>query len=362
MYTDIDVKTVLALKNRCFIDVRSPAEFAEGSIPGAVNVPLLDDNERHLVGITYRQKGAKQAKLDGLKIVAPKLPALVDRILEKCQEKKPVIFCWRGGMRSQAVASVLELVGIKAFRLQGGYKAFRRFILDELAAFNLIPELVVLDGLTGVGKTLILKQLQARGHPVLDLESLAGHRGSVFGGLGGQEKRGQKVFDALLWEQLQGLNSFPYLLVEAESRRIGQVFLPEFLFAAIGTGKRIKVVASLPVRVRRIVREYTDMGEANMEETEAALDRLVKRLGKRLVAELKLLLREGNLTAFVEILLKEYYDPLYRKSQLPEEDYELIVQADDLPGAVAQIENYLRNTFQGNSLPARDGSMDQVPC
>lgn len=355
MFTDIDVKTALALKNKCFIDVRSPAEFAEGTIPGAVNVPLFDDSERRFIGITYKQKGVSQAKLDGLKVVAPKLPALVAAILERCQGKKPVTFCWRGGMRSRAVASVLELVGIETFRLEGGYKAFRRFILAELAAYKLVPEVVVLDGLTGVGKTLILQKLSSCGHPVLDLEGLAGHRGSVFGGLGFKEQRGQKMFDALLWEQLQELNSFPYLLVEGESKRIGRVLLPDFLYAAIQTGKRIKVEAALPVRVGRIVREYTNMGEAEIEETEAALDRLAKRLGKRLVAELKLLLQGGNLRAFVEILLREYYDPLYRKSQLPEQDYELIVQAEDLEAAVFQIEHYLRSHYPAGKFQLANG-------
>jgi len=358
MYTDIDIKTALALKNKCFIDVRSPAEYAEGTIPGAVNVPLFDDNERRLIGITYRQKGVKQAKLDGLKVVAPKLPALVAGILERCQGKKPVIFCWRGGMRSRAVASVLELVGKKALRLEGGYKAYRRFILAELAAYKLVTEPVVLDGLTGVGKTLILKELYSRGHPVLDLENLAGHRGSVFGGLGFKEPRGQKNFDALLWERLQELNDSPYLLVEGESRRIGRIFLPDFLYNAIRTGKRIKVEASLPVRVGRIVEEYTRMGEAELEEGEAALDRLVKRLGKKLVAELKLLLRGGNLTAFVEILLREYYDPLYRKSLLPEQAYELVVQADDLKRAASQIEYYLKKHYQIKSSRPETDKMD----
>lgn len=346
MYRDIDVSTALKLENACFVDVRSPSEFAQGTIPGAVNVPLFDDSQRQFIGLTYRKVGVSIAKLEGLKVVAPKLPRLVDSVLAQCTGKKPVVFCWRGGMRSLAVASLLGLVGLEVFRLEGGYKAFRQFILRELKSYKLKTDLIVIDGFTGVGKTLLLQKLKERGHSVLNLEELAGHRGSVFGGIG-LRPRGQKMFDALLWKSLQEFRDAPYLLVEGESKKIGQVFLPEFLYNGIREGKRIKVEASLPVRVERILREYTGYEEAVLAYAVGAVEKLTKRFGKRWVAELKALLAEGNMRRFVEILLVEYYDPLYRRSQLPSDEYELVVWADDLQLAVEEIEGYLKEHYQG---------------
>ncbi len=345
MYKDIDIADALRMKNKCLLDVRSPAEFREATIPGAVNIPLFDDDERRRIGITYEEEGPAKAKLAALKVVAPRLVTMVETILRTCQEKTPVFFCWRGGMRSRTLVGVLELLDMKSYRIKGGYRAFRRLILHEFASYNLRPQILVLDGLAGVGKTTILRQLGKRGHPVLDLEGLAGHRGSVFGGLGAFQQRGQKMFDGLLWKRLQELNKFPYFLVEGEGKRIGRVYLPDFLYSSLVGGKRIKVEASVPVRVERILQDYTPQGQVVVKEIEGALDRLVKRLGKALIDDLKSMLEEGNLSSFVEALLVKYYDPLYRKSQLPQRNYELIVGADEIVGALEKIEAYLKRNY-----------------
>ena len=353
MYKDIDITDALGMKNKCLVDVRCPAEYEEATIPGAINIPLFDDDERHLIGMTYEEEGPAKAKMVGLKVVSPRLATLVDAILFTCGGKTPVFFCWRGGMRSHIMAGVFALLGMGGYRVKGGYKAFRRLILHEFASYRLKPEVLVLDGLTGVGKTTILHHLQDRGHPVLDLEDLAGHRGSVFGGLGILDQRGQKMFDALLWERLRELDKYPYLLVEGESKRIGRVYLPDFLYFSLQEGKRVKVEASLPVRVDRILQDYTPGGPAAVKEIKGALDRLTKRLGKGLIAHLKSLLKEGNLGSFVEILLVKYYDPLYRRSQMPERNYELVIGADEITLALERIEAYLEKNYSGRN-PAKN--------
>lgn len=347
MFKDINIEDALAMENRCLVDVRSPAEYEEATIPGAINIPLFADGERRLLGTIYREEGPAKAKMAGLEMASPRLAELVGSIISSCQGKTPIIFCWRGGMRSRALTAIFASLAMDVYRIKGGYKAFRRLVLREFATYRLQAEVLILDGLTGVGKTMILRRLQSRGHPVLDLEALAGHRGSVFGGLGIMQQKGQKTFDALLWERLGELRGSSHLLMEGESKRIGRVYLPDFLYCAIRGGKRIKVEASLALRVERILQDYAHVGPTVGREIEGALARLTKRLGKNLVAHLKSMLKEGNIDTFVETLLVSYYDPLYRRSQLSERNYELLVGADDIDGAVAKIEAYLRENYPG---------------
>ncbi len=232
----ICVREALKLKQPVFIDVRSLGEFAEATIPGAINIPIFSDEERAAIGTIYKNENPEKARELGLEIVSPKLPGLVKAVKEASKSGTPVLFCWRGGSRSESLCSILRLMKMSGYRLEGGYKAYRQFILEELANYDFPPKLLVLHGFTGGGKTEILHRLAKLGHPVLDLEGLAGHRGSAFGSIGIEDVRGQKQFDALLYNRLEELKDQPYVLMEAESKRIGRVNMPDYLFEQKNNG------------------------------------------------------------------------------------------------------------------------------
>ena len=199
MTIDLDQALAAREKGALLVDVRTPAEFAEATIPGAINVPIFSNDERAEVGTLYTQVGKVQARTRGVELVAPKIPALLAAVREAhTQRTGPVIvFCWRGGMRSRALTAFLELAGTPARQLLGGHKAFRRLVLDDLEA-GIWGRVLVLRGMTGVGKTVMLTRLTAEGYPVIDLEGLANHRGSAFGGLGLPDQPGHD-------DHLQGL-------------------------------------------------------------------------------------------------------------------------------------------------------------
>ena len=241
------------------------------------------------------------------------------------------------------MATVMGLMGIEAFRIEGGYRSYRRYIVKQLSSYQISPrtDIIVLDGFTGVGKTEILHKLKERGHPVLDLEVLAGHRGSVFGQLGEHEKvRGQKMFDALLWEFLRSVKDVPYILVEGESKRIGNVFLPDFLYTAMQNGKHIQIEAEMPTRVRRILK-ITLPGQNYKGCYSLHWKRLKSIWEKNLENKLEGLLLEGKIGQFVEMILSKYYDPLYAKSQPKQRSFVHTLKADKLGEAVDSLERYL---------------------
>jgi tRNA 2-selenouridine synthase len=325
-----------------WIDVRSPGEFEEATVPGAVNVPLFTDEERALIGTLYKQQGREPAVQKAMEIVSPKIPSLVNRVLETCGEKTPLIFCWRGGMRSKAMASFLDLAQQPAFRLTGGYRAYREMIVDRLEHYSLSSRLIVLHGLTGAGKTDILRRLEQRGIPVLDLESLAGHRGSAFGNLGDISPRNQRMFDALLYHRLKALSGAPFIWMEAESRRIGRVHLPSFLIRAKEQGIPVVAEASLSTRIRRIMETYRcDQNNPDRFQCQVAgaLSRIERRLPPPQRQMLHHHLKAQRYDDLVKILLESYYDPRYRHTQSAyEEQARFRVCTDDLDAAVRQCQ------------------------
>ncbi|NLM46858.1 MAG: tRNA 2-selenouridine(34) synthase MnmH, partial [Firmicutes bacterium] len=277
---DITVEEYLQKsKEFCLIDVRSPGEYTEAHIPGAVNIPLFTDEERAQVGIVYKHEGTDRAKQVGLRFVARRLPQMVGQILAAAGGKKIVIYCWRGGMRSRSVSHLLAALDYPVYQLTGGYKAFRRYINHFHATNKIEVPVFVLNGLTGVGKTRLLALLVERGYPALDLESMANHRGSAFGSVGLGAPRSQKDFDALLALALMEKKHAPCLIVEGEGKRIGPVQLPDYFFTAMEKGPHILLVADLNVRVERIVAEYRGRGDTS-EELAAAVYGLQKKLGK----------------------------------------------------------------------------------
>lgn len=255
MHPELDIEEALQRDDLVFIDVRTPSEFGRASIPGAVNIPLFDDRQFRELGAIYRNRGEKAARLAGLALAAPKLPELVEQIRTASGAKTPLIYCWRGGLRSLSLYQILNLAGVPALRLRGGYRAFRRYVNARLRDFSLQSEILVLHGLTGVGKTALIRALARKGYAALDLEGLARHRGSVFGAVGIQP-RSQRDFEALLLQKLQRFKDSPYLVLEGEGKRIGNIHLPPFLTRAMEEGKHLLLTAPLPVRVERILEDY----------------------------------------------------------------------------------------------------------
>ncbi|PLX86653.1 MAG: tRNA 2-selenouridine(34) synthase MnmH [Desulfuromonas sp.] len=312
-FTTINIDDALALRERgaLLVDARSPGEFAAATVPGAVNVPLLDDAERAHIGTVYKEQGRKDARRLGVELVAPKIPGLIRQVEAALGgARAPVIvFCWRGGMRSRALTDFLDLAGIPARQLEGGHKAFRAHVrryLEEEAW----GRLVVLRGLTGVGKTRLLLQLRDEGYPVLDLEGLANHRGSAFGALGLPSQPSQKMFESLLWDELRKIPPGGYALSEGESRHIGRVVLPPRLYAALQVETSVWVEASLEYRARVILEDYPAKDRLK-EQFVAPIRALKARLGGETVERLVGLLEAGRWEELVRDLMVLYYDPLY---------------------------------------------------
>ena len=277
------------------IDVRSPSEFAKGHIPGACNIPLFSDAERVAVGTTYKQVGRQAAFALGLELVAPKVTPLFDQV------SGPVdVYCWRGGMRSEAVCILLTLAGIQSTRRIGGYKAFRRWVLETLAKPR---QFRVLGGLTGSGKTEELNRRERK----IDLEKLANHRGSSFGMLGQEAPQpSQEHFENLIAVELDRLGDGP-IWVEDESRLIGTCKIPDPLFAQFQAAPIEVIEASRAERLKRLVAEY---GNFPTEQLVAATKRLQKRLGFERMAQAIAHGEAGRIEAAAEVIL-DYYDRTY---------------------------------------------------
>lgn len=336
---EIEIYEALKRSDLVFIDVRSPVEYAAASIPGAINIPLFDDQEHHQLGLIYRQEGEARARRAALGMVAPKLPGLVDQINAAGGLKTPLLYCRRGGLRSVSLYHILSLSGIQAYRLKRGYKSFRRYVNERLSSYELNKIIYVLHGLTGVGKTAVLETLAEKSVPVINLEALAGHRGSVFGAVGITKTRSQKDFDALLLAQLDQYKEAPYLLIEGESRRIGDIYLPEFLTTAISRGIKILLTAAVATRARRIVDTYAPetMTSSELEALKSALMSLSRRMGRQKVNALTMLLEQGQYYKVAETLCTDYYDHFYSDSHLDHANFEAVVDATDTTGAASRV-------------------------
>jgi tRNA 2-selenouridine synthase len=311
---EITVEELLTLKDPVIIDIRSPIEFADGAIPDAINIPLFTDEERQVIGTIYKHEGQAAAKWQAMEFVSPKIPVLLKTIKSYQTDGEIVIHCWRGGMRSKAVVTFLEFAGIYAWRLLGGYKAYRHHILEQIP--SMIPDkTVVIHGMTGVGKTEVLKILNKKGYPVLDLEEMAGHRGSIFGTIGLGEGHNQKTFDSLLFKGLTEIQGSDYFLVEAESKRIGKAVQPEKLMDVKFKGLNIYLHTPLEQRVKLLVSEYVLPYEQEPwynQKISLGIERVLRRvkdndIRKRLIETLN----EKNYREMILILLDHYYDPRY---------------------------------------------------
>ena len=271
----------------------------------------------------------------GLVLASQKFPELVARIKQATGDRLPVVFCWRGGMRSKSVATIVDLVGRPCARLIGGYRAYRQYVTERLEALRPedVPPAVVLHGMTGVGKTMLLARLMDGGAPGLDLEGLARHRGSVFGGIG-LDPANQRQFDSGLLDELDRLAGAPFVIMEAESKRIGRATMPDFLFEAKLSGINIELTAPLSVRVGRTLQQYA---LDNEDEFHAAMEHAVSRIERRFSPDLRKRaarwLAERDFVSLVGALLEEYYDPRYRHAMGAYERSFVEVSAEDLDAA-----------------------------
>ena len=312
------------------IDVRSPAEFAEDHIPGAINLPALSNDQRAEVGTIYKQVSPFDARRIGAALVARNVADHLDGPLkDKDGGWRPLVYCWRGGQRSGSVATILAQIGWRAETIRGGYQSYRRLVHDALYEVPLPHRLVLLDGNTGTAKTDLLHRLAARGMQVIDLEGLAGHRGSVLGATAGGQPS-QKGFESGLAAALDRCDPTRVTVLEAESSKIGRILIPKEPWAAMCAAPRLTVRAPLPARAAYLAEAYADM-IADPEELRARLDTLRPLRGHAVVERWLALLRAGDFTALAAALMEEHYDPSYARSRA-EKDPNLIgvIEAETL--------------------------------
>ena len=293
-------------KDTQIVDVRSPAEFADGHVLGAVNIPLFDDQQRHEVGLLYAEAGHDEAVLKGLEFFGPRMRELAEQAKKLAGENgKLLVHCWRGGMRSSAMAWLFEQASIEVHLLEGGYKAYRTFVHETFA--RPYRKLVVLSGLTGAGKTKILKQLEQFGEQVVDLEGLANHRGSAFGGIGQPKQPSVEHFENKLADRLLSLDADKRIWLEDESRKIGRATMPSPFFDQFRAAPAVFINVDRNERIANIVEDY---GDLDREELKLATERITKRLGGQNVKAVVELIDQEKIKEGFDILL-DYYDRSY---------------------------------------------------
>ncbi len=295
------------------IDVRSPGEFAEDHLPGAVNLPVLDDAERAEIGAIYVQRSKFEARRRGAAQIARNIAGHLEGAMkDRPGGWAPLLYCWRGGQRSHAMGLILSQVGWRTTLLEGGYRTYRRDVVARLYEAQPSLDVVLLDGPTGVGKTDMLQRLAQRGVQTLDLEALAGHRGSVFGHMGAQPS--QKLFESRLAAAIADVDVHRPVVVEAESSRIGERFLPPVLWGAMRAGRRIELTAPLGYRVASLTRDYGALAQDG-DGLAALLSRLPGRHGRARLDAWTRLAADGEIEALVEALVTEHYDPAYARAR-----------------------------------------------
>ncbi|PYE84306.1 tRNA 2-selenouridine(34) synthase MnmH [Pseudoroseicyclus aestuarii] len=296
------------------IDVRSPAEFAEDRIPGAINLPVLSNEERARVGTIYKQVAPFEARKIGAALVAANAARHIEGPLaDRPYRWRPLVHCWRGGQRSGSFASILSQIGWRAEVLEGGYKAWRRAVTEMLYDTPLPHRLVLLDGYTGTAKTALLPLLEARGVQVVDLEGLARHRGSLLGAMAGGQPA-QKGFESALAAAFARLDPARPVLVEAESSKVGDLILPPSVWAQMGEAPRIEIRAPIEARAKFLASAYADVS-ADRARLAALLDQLRRIRGHEVVERWQGLLSEGRHVALAEALMVDHYDPSYSRSR-----------------------------------------------
>lgn len=340
---DISLEQCLELRNNkaILVDVRSSGEYEEFHIPGSLNIPLFTNEERSEVGTIYKQVSVEAAKERGLEIASAKLPELYKQFRDLKGKGPIVIYCWRGGMRSRTMATVMSLMGLNVNRLLGGIRSYRQWVQEQLEHYELHIPCYVLAGHTGTGKTELLHRLHKDGYPVLDLEGLAGHRGSIFGHIG-QQPRNQKMFDALLLDRLTVLQQkrVSYLILEGESRRLGKVVLPGFLMEAKQKGSVLQVHLPLEERVRNLLKDYDP--REHTQDILAAYQLITRRLHTPIAQQIAASLQAEEYEQAIALMLEHYYDPKYEHAGLMYEQTPLDIYAVNVDEADTLLREQLK--------------------
>lgn len=313
-------------------DVRSPGEFEKGHIPGATSFPLFDDTERAVIGTLYKQQGKENAVQKGLELVGPKLAPFIEEAKRLCPEGTLYLYCWRGGMRSKNMALLFTTAGFDVEVIDGGYKTYRRYIQETLG--NTL-QLIILSGKTGSGKTDILHALEAQGEQIIDLEGIAHHKGSAFGGLMQPEQPSTEFFGNLLYQRVLELDQTRRIWVEDESLTIGKIYIPDAFWQQMLVAPNIYINIPQEIRVERLVTEYA---EASDDELAEALERIQKRLGGQHVKAAEQALATRDYRKGAEIAL-HYYDKAYQyglQKKNRNTFFELDLKEDD-PDTTAQL-------------------------
>ena len=302
----IDIIRFLELSETIPIaDVRSPSEFLSGHIPGAVNIPLFDDSERAAIGTIFKKEGRLPAILEGLKYTGPAMSSKLENALKITKNGKLLVHCWRGGMRSEAMAWLFSLGGIETEVLDGGYKSYRHHILESLSFKR---KIIVLGGMTGSSKTRILNYLKTIGQQVVDLEGLANHKGSAFGALGQPPQPSTEQFVNILFNDWKQLNSELPVWVEDESRNIGSIFIPDRFYLNMQETPAIILMMDVNTRLPRLLEEYAAFPP---ESLKASILKISKRIGGDNASDAINAVEIGDLAKAIEIVL-HYYDKAYQ--------------------------------------------------
>jgi len=334
--------TPALLESHCVIDVRTQLEYAEDHLPGAINVPILNNEERVEVGTIHKQIGPQQARQRGLELTCGRFGAMVAEIAAHAAGRPILVYCWRGGLRSLSMAILLEMSGYPVVQLRGGYKAFRGKVISCFENFIPPAPLIVMHGMTGTGKTTFINGLNQDSWTSIDLEGLACHRGSAFGSVGLEQSLTQKRFETLLWDEFRRAPADRPIVLEGESPRIGKIALPGNLYEVMAASCKVWCSASLETRVRRLAVEYArEEYRAPMAE---ALERIKKKLGGLRHAELAGLLEAWDIEGLGRGLIEYYYDKQYYKNRpwTPELEMEL----EDYNEAERRLAEFWKNRRQ----------------
>jgi tRNA 2-selenouridine synthase len=329
----VAIDQIWGLEDVLFVDVRAPGEFESGHIPGAISIPLLEDKEKETIGILYKKFGQQKAIEKGYEYLDQKLDDFYNQFEILPADKPLIVYCARGGMRSQVITSMLSHLSYHARQLINGYKAFRNWNLAELEAFKFkFP--VILHGQTGVGKTLVLNRLDNS----LDLEGLADHRGSLFGGIG-KLPVSQKTFEANLLVRLQQLDNNKPIFIEGESRKIGDVSIHNSIFTQMRSARAVLLESTMNVRVQRTIEEYINQQPDSLGAIKETIGKLARDLGHKAVAKLIKNMDEGDYAACFEYILLHYYDRKYSHS-MSGLSFNRTISTEDLDQAVRELNEY----------------------
>ncbi|MER2061253.1 MAG: tRNA 2-selenouridine(34) synthase MnmH, partial [Niallia sp.] len=284
----------------------------------------------------YKQVSVEAAKARGLEIVSAKLPTFIHAFQELSRDV--VVFCWRGGMRSKTAAPLIDFMGVHSYRLQGGFRTYRRWVIHKLDTMEMAQDAIVLNGYTGSNKTVILQQLKQEGLPVLELEGMANHRGSIFGQIG-LKPNNQKTFDSLLVGEIEKLPPSPYFFMEGESKRIGKVLMPDFLLKKKEAGAQLFIHMPIEERVQHILADYSPWD--HHDECVEAFQLIKRRIHTPAAAKIEEALQTENYAEAVALLLTYYYDPLYERTAMQYKDEQTIdLYVKNTEDAIAKVKEF----------------------